>query len=162
MCESDTKTLLWVCFDIRLICLDLHSCRLIGSLCKQRKSVLVSSKKKSKCSLTTPVCKLRSPHLSNRKDSRKNSRCRSYCRSLDAVLVRKFAKSIPVWIREGFNCSPSHDQVLRVRLEAAKTWSDYVRRVTTLCHVAKEARKTLKDPITVSQVRTVSGAAESV
>nr|XP_026690016.1 transcription factor RFX4-like isoform X2 [Ciona intestinalis] len=69
------------------------------------------------------------------------------------VTIRKFAKTLPSWVGAK-RCydSTTNANVISTRIEAAKVWGEYVRRVTTLCHVAKEARKTLVDPLVLTQL----------
>lgn len=68
------------------------------------------------------------------------------------VTIRKFAKSLPQWIGETSEACNLPNEVIQTRINAATTWSDFVRRVTTLCHVAKEARKALRDVGVAKQV----------
>jgi len=73
------------------------------------------------------------------------------------VSIRKYAKTLPIWINEtceeaSRSLSSINPSVFQTRITAAKIWCDYVRRVTTLCHVTKEARKTLADPGVVVQL----------
>lgn len=69
------------------------------------------------------------------------------------VAVRKFAKTFVQWVPDVATICDVPDEVHDVRLTAATDWGDCVRRLTTLCHVAKEARKALRDHGLTKQLR---------
>ena len=71
------------------------------------------------------------------------------------VTLRKFAKALPLWIGESLKNAVVNlsSKIVHCRKESAKQWAEHVRRVTTLCHVTKEARKTLIYPTIVVPVR---------
>ncbi|XP_039257583.2 transcription factor RFX4-like [Styela clava] len=69
------------------------------------------------------------------------------------VAVRKFAKTFVQWVPDVAAICDVPDKVHETRLGAATAWGDCVRRMTTLCHVAKEARKALRDHGLTKQLR---------